>query len=44
VWAVAMDNETYDSIATAILKILGHMERPKTLQGNQKIIEAFEKS
>jgi hypothetical protein len=43
VWAVAMDNETYDSIATAILKIFAHMERPKILQGDQKIIEAFQK-
>jgi hypothetical protein len=43
VWAVAMDDETYDSIAAAMLKILGHMERPKILQGDQKIIEAFEK-
>jgi transposase InsO family protein len=43
VWTVALDNETYDSIAAAMLKILGHMERPKILQGDQKIIEAFEK-
>jgi hypothetical protein len=38
-----MDNETYDSIATAILKILAHMERPKIPQGDEKIIKAFEK-
>jgi transposase len=43
VWAVAMDNETYDSIATAILKIFAHMEKPKIFQDDQKIIEAFEK-
>jgi hypothetical protein len=43
VWAVAMDKQDYPSIASAILKIFAHMERPKILQGDEKIIKAFEK-
>jgi hypothetical protein len=43
VWAVAMDREKGDSIALAILQIFGHMQRPKILQGDEKIIKAFKK-
>jgi hypothetical protein len=38
-----MDRENFASIASAILKIFAHMERPKILQGDDKIIRAFQK-
>jgi hypothetical protein len=43
VWAVAMDTENFASIASAILQIFAHVQRPKILQGDEKIIKAFEK-
>jgi hypothetical protein len=36
-----MDKQDYPSIAAAILKILVHMGKPKILQGDQKIVDAF---
>jgi hypothetical protein len=41
VWAVAMDNQNFPSIAVAILKTFVHMGKPKILQGDQKIVNAF---
>jgi hypothetical protein len=42
-WAVAMDREDSASTAAAILKIFHHMGIPEILQGDQKIIDYFEK-
>jgi transposase InsO family protein len=41
VWAVAIDKQDFPSIATAIVKTFVHMGKPKILQGDQKIIDAF---
>lgn len=41
VWAVAIDNEDFPSIAVAIQLIFVHMGKPKILQEDQKIIDAF---
>jgi transposase InsO family protein len=41
VWAVAIDNQKFPSIAAAILKTFYHMGKPKILQGDQKIIDDF---
>jgi hypothetical protein len=41
VWAVAIDKQDYPSIAAAMVKIFVHMGKPKILEGDQKIIDAF---
>jgi transposase InsO family protein len=41
VWAVAIDNDDFPSIAVAIQLIFVHMGKPKILQEDQKIIDAF---
>jgi transposase InsO family protein len=43
VWAVAMDKQDSPSTAAAMLKIFVHMGIPKILQGDQKIINSFQK-
>jgi transposase InsO family protein len=43
VWAVAMDRQDSASMAVAIDQIFTHMGTPKTFQGDQKNINAFEK-
>jgi hypothetical protein len=41
VWAVAIEKQDYASIGAAMVKILVHTGKPKILQGDQKIIDAF---
>jgi transposase InsO family protein len=41
VWSVAIDKQDYSSISAAILKTFVHMGKPKILQGDQKIVDAF---
>jgi hypothetical protein len=41
VWAEAIDKQDYPKIAGALLKIFYHMGKPKILQVDQKIIDAF---
>jgi hypothetical protein len=43
VWAVAMDKQDSPSTAAAIDKIFYYMRKPKILQGDQKIINSFQK-
>jgi hypothetical protein len=43
VWAAAMDKQDSPSTAAVILKIFYHMGIPKILQGDQKIINSFQK-
>jgi hypothetical protein len=43
VWAVAMDKQDAPSTASAMIKIFVHMGKPKTLQGDKKIIDYFKK-
>jgi transposase InsO family protein len=43
VWAAAMDKQDSPSTAAAMLKIFVHMGIPKILQGDQKIINNFQK-
>jgi hypothetical protein len=43
VWAAAMDKQDSPSTAAAIQKIFYHMGIPKILQGDQKIINSFQK-
>jgi transposase InsO family protein len=41
VWSEAIDKQDYSSISAAILKTFVHIGKPKILQGDQKIIDAF---
>jgi transposase InsO family protein len=41
VWAAAFDKQDYPLIGAAMVKIFVHMGKPKILQGDQKIIDAF---
>jgi hypothetical protein len=43
VWAVAMNKQSYASIAAAINQVFNHMGTPKFFQGDEKVIKSFEK-
>jgi transposase InsO family protein len=43
VWAVAMDKQDSKSTAAAINQIFIHMGTPRIFQGDQKIVQSFQK-